>query len=810
MGDEPEAKAIFETRAVSQAAIFLPRNGQDTDISGENRASSKRNSFFPRLTTQRLAALGVSCRNAVVRAGEIESAYGHGFLFVPVTIGLGAFAWFAAANPPGIVKLAVLLCVFGIAAWRLRHSATGWRWVLGHGFLFVAGMMLALWQTARLDTVLLDTPVTTTLSGVVEGREITDKGYWRYTVAVEATMGPKLRRPPERVTLLSRHRDAPIAIGEGLMGRVRLSPPSGPALAGLNDFAFDSYFNRIGAVGYFYGAPEGTGLAAASWKVRAGEMLARLRATIGERIRSVVTGDAGAIAAALITGEERAIARQTVEDLRRAGLAHVLAISGLNMVLAAGTLLVGVRLALSAVPGLAHRIAIKKLAAAGAVAMVCFYVLISGGAVSAVRSFIMIVLMLVALFFDRPAISLRNVALSAILILIVTPSAVTGPGFQMSYAATLALVAGYGHWRGRPTPRPAISPMPFVILRAVGAFLVGLLLSSLIGGVSTMIYSVGHFHRIAAYGLVGNMLAMPIISVFVMPFALISMLAMPFGLERLPLLVMGQGLEWMIAISRIVSGWGGEVTTGRIAPAGFLLVALGGIVVCLLRTWLAAAGAVLMLAGIVVILAMPPSRPEAIVAENGRLVALLGESGAALNRARPPEFIFSQWQRALHLSQFAGPLMRPDLALSLPEAEGGRAAAQASAVDHEKARAAVAALLAVEPGRFACVARQWCAVTTVGGLRIATVEDPRLTGAACDRADLVIVSAMLQLRHCRSGARLVSAATLRRSGAMELFSSADRKGDLDIMLPAVPGDALPRPWQRHRIYDWRTGLFEGD
>lgn len=159
-----------------------------------------------------------------------------------------------------------------------------------------------------------------------------------------------------------------------------------------------------------------------------------------------------------MTGEERAISREAVEMLRAAGLSHVLAISGLNMVLAAGTFLIGARTLLSFVPGLAERYSVKKIAAVGALLMVFFYILISGGAVSALRSWIMISIMLVALFFDRVSISLRNVALAALVILAWTPSAAAGPGFQMSFAATLALVAGYSRWRDhrrkdRETPR---------------------------------------------------------------------------------------------------------------------------------------------------------------------------------------------------------------------------------------------------------------------------------------------------------------------------------------------------------------------
>lgn len=766
-------------------------------------------------------------RAAIARAVAEEQSFGHAFLFTPLFLGLGSLFWFSLARTPDIIKIAVLMCIFGMAAFHFRHASAPWRRLLLVVALFLAGMVLAAWEAARKDTVLLDTPVTTMVRGTVLARESTDKGYWRYIVSISQTSEPVLRRPPQTVTLLSRSRGAPVDIGGGIEGRARLSPPSGPALPGLNDFAFDSYFRGIGAVGYFYGKPvpvaeltqvdEG---AMAKWSLHAREEIARLRETIGLRIRTAIGGDAGAIAAALVTAEERAISRSTIEALRESGLAHVLAISGLNMVLAAGTFLVGARTLLSLVPGLAHRFPIKKVAAAGALIMVFFYILVSGGAVSAVRSWIMISIMLIAVFFDRPSISLRNVSLSALLILAFTPSAVTGPGFQMSFAATLALVAGYSHWRDRPGREAQSRNARAGAWRIAAGFFTGLLLSSVIGGMSTMIYSAGHFHRLSAYGLVGNVLAMPLISILVMPFALAAMLLMPFGLERYPLLVMGQGLDWMIAIATMVSSWDGEVTTGRVPESAFLLIAIGGIVACLFRTWLAVSGLAVIVAGLAVAWISPVLRPDIVIAEDGRLVAVIDGSHAASNRTRPPEFVFSQWQRALRLEDHRAPAQRADLVLKEDVARPADDAVRsgdprrfAPPIDTAAAGTAVRALLhAGLAGRFACVPKQWCAARASAGWKIVTVEDVRFIGPACDEADIVVVPAMVRFSHCRSGALLFSGQGLRRTGAIEIF--ADVKGEPvpgsgKVALRVVTAvDQLQRPWARHRTFDWRTGQFD--
>ncbi|WEZ85207.1 ComEC/Rec2 family competence protein [Rhizobium sp. 32-5/1] len=494
--------------------------------------------------------------------------------------------------------------------------------------------------------------------------------------------------------------------------------------------------------------------------------------------------------------------------------------SGLNMVLAAGTFLIGARTLLSLLPGLAQRVAIKKIAAAGALVMVFAYILISGGAVSAVRSWIMISIMLVAVFFERPSISLRNVALSAIIILVITPSAVTGPGFQMSFAATLALVAGYARWRDRTPAENTIGSPGSAGLRVVSGFFGGLFLSSLIGGLSTMIYSAGHFHRLAAYGLAGNILAMPVISILVMPFALIAMMLMPLGLDRYPLLIMGQGIEWMISIARIVAGWEGDLTTGRLSDSAFLLIAVGGVLACLFRTWLFAGGLALVAAGVAFILFQPTAMPALIISEDGRLVAAIEGAGASVNRAKPPDFIFAQWQRALRLSDQRGPLQRDDLVqedksetastLIAPSDQTNRRAAKPP-IDIAVARSSIVRALAESPkGRFSCAPKQWCAMTAPQGWRIVTVDDARFVGAGCDTADIVVTPAMLRFEACRTGALLISGKSLRRSGALEIYGYA-KAPDFGVNAPmrivaAVGGSA--RAWERHRLYDWRTGTFE--
>ncbi|WP_245409210.1 ComEC/Rec2 family competence protein [Shinella sp. WSJ-2] len=753
-----------------------------------------------------------------------ERVHGHFFLFVPVSLGVGAALWFAALSDPSVLALFLFSCTAFWPAWRLRHRENWLALAAGAAFLVPIGMLLAAFESARLDTVLLDAPVTTQITGRVLSRESDERGAIRYRIALTATHDPILKRAPNVVTILARNLHEPIPIGGGIAGRARLNPPSGPALVGLNDFAFDAYFAGNGAVGYFYKAPQQVAAKPAGLEERIRREIATWRNNLTEHIRSRIGGDAGAIAAALVTAEQRAISPETVEALRQAGLAHVLAISGLNMVLAAGTFLVGARMLMALIPGFAERYPAKKIAAAGALVMVTLYILVSGGAISAVRSWIMICVMLVAVLFGRSAISLRNVALSAILILVVTPSAVTNPGFQMSYAATLGLVAGYAAWRERPVKPESRGGVLPTAGGSAGRFLGGLVLSSLIGGFSTLIYSVGHFNRIPAYGLAGNLLTMPAISAIVMPFGLVAVLLMPFGLDAVPFAIMGKGIEWMIALSNWVASWKGEIVTGRIPPTAFLLIGFGGGLVCILRTRLRHAGTFLVLIGIGI--AFWPGdhrRPEVLISEDGRLVAILRDSGIAINRARPPDFIYAQWRRALRLGEVIKPTMRKTAGLTVEEEAAAvettkKRKSSRHKANRERAKAAMLSALATaaKQADFICENKAFCVAVSPNEWRIVTLEDVAFLGIACDLADLVVTQVPLRIAACRSGAKLITARHLRRTGALEIIPGEEENAPFVLEASITPAvETLDRPWSRHRTYDWRTGTYatsnaEGD
>ena len=243
--------------------------------------------------------------------------------------------------------------------------------------------------------------------------------------------------------------------------------------------------------------------------------------------------------------------------MRRTGIYHIISISGLHMALVAGTIMGLLRGAFALFPDFSSRRPVKKYAAVAALVSIAAYLVISGIVVAAERSFIMLAVMLVAVLFDRAALTMRNLAISAIAVILVSPHEVVGPSFQMSFAATAALVGAYAGWadyradrvRTPPAKRSFVGFLSRKFLLAMG----GLAMTSIIAGGATLLFAIWHFQRVSPLSLLANLTVMPIVSLVVMPFAVLSALAMPFGADGPFLYVMGKGLTAMIAISAWIS-----------------------------------------------------------------------------------------------------------------------------------------------------------------------------------------------------------------------------------------------------------------
>ena len=375
--------------------------------------------------------------------------------------------------------------------------------------------------------------------------------------------------------------------------------------------------------------------------------VATVREGINKRIAAALPPEEATVAQALITGERAQIPRETNTSLQVSGLAHILSISGLHMSLAAGGMFWLVRALLALSPTLALNYPIKKWAAGAAVVGGFLYMLLAGSGSATQRSYIMVAIMLFAILVDRSAISLRNLAVAAIIILVLQPESAVEASFQMSFMAVMGLASFFEWWNnqgegpcgGKPWHYQPLEPWSCVAVAAS-------LLTSLIAGSLSAIPATFHFGRVAPYGVLANGLAIPVVSLIVMPMALLSVLAMPFGLEAWPLAAMGFGVSQVLAIS----DWVASLPAARhmlpqISAASAMLLALGAGVICLARLKLKAVGVAIMAAGLLV--ARFTAFPDMLVERTGANVAVRTEAGTlAFALPRKGAFAAGRWLQA--------------------------------------------------------------------------------------------------------------------------------------------------------------------
>ncbi|WP_335743936.1 ComEC/Rec2 family competence protein [Sulfitobacter alexandrii] len=574
--------------------------------------------------------MGLSGRFGDGVAAMLLAQRGGLICWVPVCLAIGIGTYFSLAVEPGVsmlVGLAVVALALTVAARRLPEPVAPLGFAIA---LCICGVVLAAVRAHGVAGPVL----AWRYYGPVEGRIIaidrSQSDALRLTLDRVRLHGVRPDRTPDRVRL-SLHGDAGIAPEPGLrvMTTAHLSPPSGPVEPGGFDFQRHAWFERLGAVGYTRVPLLGV---ARAQEGQAGLAVFRIRMAASARIQEVLPGDIGGFAAAITTGDRSAIGRDALEDLRASNLAHLLAISGLHMGLLSAVVLSTLRLLLTLHPVTALHWPTRGIAACGALIAATGYLALSGGNVATERAYIMVAVALGALMIGRRAISLRAVAVAATLVLILRPEALTGPGFQMSFAATTALVAVFGWLRG--------VDMAWLPRWLKPAFAV--VVSSAVAGLATAPIAAAHFNTIAHYGLIANLVSVPLMGVLIIPAAVMALLLAPFGAEAVALTVMGGGLRWILGVAHWIAGL--EGARGHVVGPGewvIPLLVLGFLVLILWRGRLRLAGPPIMVLSLWMWLGA--ERPVVLVADSGALVGVMTPQGRALSRERTAGFVARNW-----------------------------------------------------------------------------------------------------------------------------------------------------------------------
>ena len=585
-----------------------------------------------------------------------ETALRRPFLWRTVAAGAGVALYFTAAREPPLTLCVALLCASALLVFLTRTHPRAQALFLALTFI-AFGFASGAWRTTRVMAPIVSRVGVGELTGFVEEIDPRLSGA-RFILRVASAEGLPDNVAPARVRLTMRDDPAFVA-GDFIALKARLMPPARAALPGGYDFARDAFFARIGGVGSALGKidimppPDPAPL-----DLRFFAAIDRMRNQLAQRVYRTIGDDAGAIAAAMVAGKRDFLSPDARTLIRRAGIFHIITISGVQMTLVSGIFFIGIRRLLALSQTLALSYPIHKWAAALAILGAILYDLGTGSRVGTQRALAMTTIMLGAVILDRPSLSMRNLALAAFYVILVEPEALLGASFQLSFAAVAALIAVY-EWRSDYMAKSSLPIAPAA--QTVSAFAEwreiiverllhgpgGLLLATFCATGATAAFMAADFHELSPYVLIGNPLTLAIIEFFAVPCALLGALLYPLGLDGFVWFYLKLGIELVIWLAGLIaSAPGASLPVKAFAPWALGFLALAVLSAALWRSWPFKATALPFL-----LLGLMGARAGAgfdlAIAPTGDAVALRQPSGAlTLIGKNPQAFAAEQWLRA--------------------------------------------------------------------------------------------------------------------------------------------------------------------
>lgn len=489
----------------------------------------------------------------------------------------GAALYMTAPDEPGWPLLAALAGAPSILWLILRRRGAG---LLPLAVAFLACIAIGA-LCGKIRATLVAAPILkeqmgpVRIEGVIAEIDASERSR-RVRIDVRAIEGLSPEQTP-RFVRFSFKGDLGLAPGRAAACRAILSPPPRPVAPGDYEFHRDAWFQQLGAVGFAIGdcRPLATP-PPMSWSDQAFHWLGAVRRAMAEHVYRAAGGHGGAMSAAMVAGDRSFITPDDAEALRLSGLAHLLSISGVHMVLVGGIVFFIVRMGWPVIEPLALRAPAVRAAALAAIIACTLYFAVSGMEVATQRAYVIALIGFGAKLFDRPALSLRSLAIALAVIVILQPESVVTPGFQMSFAASGALIALYEIWPKLERPD---RPGPF---SRIGGWFIAAAATSFVASLATMPFALHHFDRAAIFSVLANIASTPIITLWTTPAAALAALAAPLGLDEPFLWLMGQSLDLVLAIAHWSVWLSPEIDLPRLGAFGMALAAAAIALFCIL------------------------------------------------------------------------------------------------------------------------------------------------------------------------------------------------------------------------------------
>lgn len=562
-----------------------------------------------------------------------------------IATGIGLYFNLPGEGNSKVCALLLVILLFCVALTRNYRYLNN----LIIGALIISiGYSLALYRTHTSSTHLLSQTLKSfDVVMMVEENEPLQKNRIRYTGKLLSLSKRTQNKIPKRIRIRTSDQGPRFKYGDLLCMRAMLARPKGPIRADGYDFGFALWFKQVGATGFNISpirlCPYNQ--ERIDNQSQLSQIIANIRNFIGNKIDNGLNEPERAMARALILGDRGRVKKEDLEAMRKAGLGHLLAISGLHMAVFGGTLFILIRALLALFPIFSQNHPIKKYAAFGALIGSFAYFLISGQSIPTQRAVLMISVLFTAIMIERTALTLRNVAVAALIILVLKPESLVSAGFQMSFAAVTALIVTYQMFREYEPLNNLKSSTANRWLKPF-YYLGGIWVTSIIATVATAPFAIYHFHNVSYMGPVGNMLAIPVFSLLLMPSALISLILMPLGLEVIALVPLKYSIQILLSTAHWTSSFDPAVITiGAINLSSVLLIMAGLVLVFYKNRPVNLIGAALII--IAPISALKNEKPDLYIGASAEVIALRGEDKKLYApTGRKGTFVLTNWLKA--------------------------------------------------------------------------------------------------------------------------------------------------------------------
>lgn len=538
-------------------------------------------------------------------------------LFIVVFVALGISAWFTFGHSKAIffwLPMIIIMCISLAFKFRSRISIIFFMSAL----CFVLGWSAIMLRSHSVSSPILSKPWVGHIYGRIASIE---KLPSRDIVRLKLETDGKQSLPLQiRINVPQEKYDEKFTQGSIIRSKVRLLPPAGPAVPGAYDFSQRAWFEGLGATGSALDEIELIEQANNSQNIDA------VRNNIAQHVREKMPGRAGSIGATLASGDRGAIAMEDAQAMRRSGLAHLLAISGLHVtaIVMMSFFLIAKTLALFPSFALRHKIPIYAASVAAIIAI--SYTILTGAQVPTIRACIAACLILAALTLGREPFTLRLVAFGALFILLLWPEVLVGPSFQLSFAAVAAIITLHE----TKYMQKLVHRRQESFIKAAGRFLISLFITGLVIEIILAPIALYHFQKTGVYGALANMIAIPLTTFVIIPSGAIAILMDSIGFGKPFWWVCAQSIEAIIILAHYVSNLPGAIkTTANISSGTYAIIIISAVFMMILQTkarWIAAFPLV-----IASLFLLRTSVPDILVTGDGNHLAVINSNDLIKN-----------------------------------------------------------------------------------------------------------------------------------------------------------------------------------